>query len=152
MLERARADGGSIKLTIPMSQEVAMLWNQEVENPYQHVGAIYFSLSAPALSGVLDRVRTTIVELVAEMRAGTPTDAEAPSGAVADHAVDVVVHGRSARINVTSASASGDGARTVLATPSPPEHSRWRRVGAFVVGIATVVAAVVALAQWQGWF
>lgn len=34
----------------------------------------------------------------------------------------------------------------------PRKHSRWRRVGAFVVGIATVVAAVVAVAQWQGWF
>ena len=129
-----------------------MLWNHEAERRYQHVAAIYWSLSEPALIGVIDRVRATLVELVAEMRAGTPDDAEAPSQAIADQAVNVVVRGIGARVNVTAASASGAGAHTVSAAPSPRDHSPWRRTGAFVVGIATVIAAVVTVAQWQGWF
>jgi hypothetical protein len=121
MLDRASTDSGSIKLTIPMAQEVALLWNHESEDAFQHVNSIYFSVSAPALSGVLDRVRTTLVELVAEMRAGMPASAEAPSREVADHAVNVVVHGEGHSVNVTTAAASGSGTHQVEAQSAMSE-------------------------------
>lgn len=109
-------------------------------------------MSAVALRGVLDQIRTTLVELIAEMRAGMPETADKPSAAVADHAVNVVVHGHEARVSVNAAQASGGGTHQVTATPSAsPSRSPWRRVGALTVGIATIIGALIALAQWQGW-
>jgi len=126
MLHRAEAEDGSIKLTLPMSQDLVALMNQESDEPFQHITAFYWSLSAPALAGALDQIRTTLVELVAEMRAGTPDTAEVPSGEVADKAVNVIVHGQNARINVTSASASGSGAHQVTAEAAYVEANRMK--------------------------
>jgi AbiTii len=153
MLGQAQAAGGAIKITLQKSQDLIALMNHESNEPYQHIVAVYWSLSAPALAGVLDRVRTNLVELVAEMRAGMSDSADTPSQAVADQAVNVVVHGKGARVNVTAAKASGDGSHTVSAQQAPQVegHSRWRRIGAFVVGLATIAGVVIALAQWQGW-
>lgn len=151
MRARAEADGGHIKLTLPLSQDVASLINQEVGDPYQHITALYWSVSAVALAGVLDRVRTTLTELLAEMRAGMPTDGGVPTAALADQAVSVVVHGRGARINVTSAQAEGEGSHHVQASMASDSKHGWRRIGAFCVGAATILAALMAFAQWQGW-
>jgi hypothetical protein len=152
MREQAAAKGGHIRLSLPSSSDVAALMNDEIGDPYQQITAVYWSVSEAALSGVIDRVRTTLVELVAEMRAGMPASADAPSAAVADQAVSVVVHGRGARVNVTSAHASGSGSHEVQAAPVPEaDRSRWKTVGALVVGTATLIGALIALAEWQGW-
>ena len=96
MVQQARGEGGYLKLTIPRSQDVAAIWNHDVHqggNPYQNITAIYWNMSEVALRGVVDQVRTTLVELVAEMRAGMPDDVDNPSAAVADNAVQVAVYG-----------------------------------------------------------
>ncbi len=115
MLQGADAEGGSIKLTLPMSQDLVAIMNQESNRPLQQITALYWSLSAPAIAGALDSIRTTLVELVAEMRAGMPASSEVPSREVADQAVHVAVYGRGARVNVTSATASGSGSHQVTA-------------------------------------
>ncbi len=89
MLEQAQGEGGYLKLTLPGSQDITALMNAEAGDPFQHVTAVYWSLSAVALRGVLDQIRTALVELIAEMRAGMPETADKPSAAVADHAVNV---------------------------------------------------------------
>ena len=152
MLDQARTSGGQIKLTVPDSQSIVTLMNHEVGDPYQNITALYWSLSQPALEGVIDRVKTTLVELIAEMRAGMPENAELPSAEIADQAVNVAVYGRKARVNVHSAHASGSGTQSVSTGPSPSDHDvSWRRVGAIFVGVATVAGTLIALAQWQGW-
>lgn len=152
MLRRAKANGGAVKLTLPGAQDVARLMDHEIGEPYQNITAIYWSLSQTALDGVIDQVRTTLVELVAEMRAGMPDAAEAPSADVADQAVNVAAHGKKARVNVTSAQASGEGAHHVQASPAESEgRSLWWKVGAAAVGFATIAGVLIALAQWQGW-
>ena len=152
MLDQARTSGGQIKLTVPDSQSIVTLMNHEVGDPYQNITALYWSLSQPALEGVIDRVKTTLVELIAEMRAGMPENAELPSAEIADQAVNVAVYGRKARVNVHSAQASGSGTHSVSTGPSPSDHDvSWRRVGAIFVGVATVAGTLIALAQWQGW-
>jgi hypothetical protein len=115
MHQRAEAEGGSLNMTIPSSQDLVTLMNQESDEPFQSFTNLYWVLGASALTGVLDRIRTTLVELVAEMRAGMPASAETPSTEVADHAVHVVVHGKDAQVNVTAASASGSGSHAVSA-------------------------------------
>ncbi len=118
MLQGAEAEGGSIKLSMTMSQDLVAVMNQENGQPLARITALYWSLSAPAIVGVLDHVRTTLVELVAEMRAGMPKAAEVPSREVVDQAVHVVVYGEGARVNVTSASATGSGSHEVKAEGS----------------------------------
>jgi hypothetical protein len=116
MLQRAEADDdGCIKLSLPMGQDLVALMNSERQQPLARITAVYWSLSAPALAGVLDRIRTTLVELVAEMRAGMPESAETPSPEVADQAVNVVIHGRGHNVNVTTVAASGSGSHEVNA-------------------------------------
>ncbi|CAN0484515.1 unnamed protein product, partial [Phaeothamnion confervicola] len=83
MLRQADNGGGTLKMTLPGAQDLARLWDREVGDPYQHVTAIYWSLSRSAIAGVIDQVRTTLVELAAEMRAGMPPQANTPSGTVA---------------------------------------------------------------------
>ena len=49
------------------------MMNYESGNdPYNRVTAVYWSVSQVTLEGVLDQVRTTLVGLVAEMRAAIP--------------------------------------------------------------------------------
>jgi hypothetical protein len=151
MLRRANAGGGAVNLTLPGAQDVARLMDHEINEPYQKITAVYWSLSQTALEGVIDQVRTSLVELVAEMRAGMPDAAEAPSAEVANQAVNVAVHGNKTRVNVTSAQASGEGGHQVQAVSSEPEgRSLWWKLGAAAVGLATIAGALVALAQWQG--
>ena len=138
-------------MTLPRSQDVVALMNHEIGEPYQQITAVYWSVSVVALQGVIDRVKRTLVELIAEMRAATPhAAAKRRSAAVADQAVSLVVHGRGARINV--AQASGGGSHEVTSGAAPSEDGfPWRKIGAAAVGLATIAAAMIALAEWQGW-
>ena len=165
MVQQARGEGGYLKLTIPRSQDVAAIWNHDVHqggNPYQNITAIYWNMSEVALRGVVDQVRTTLVELVAEMRAGMPDDVDNPSAAVADNAVQVAVYGDKARVNVTAA--TGDGAQVqntaqsagsnggaAVHHTSSEKMSLWRKIGGGIVGVAVVATALITLALWQGW-
>jgi hypothetical protein len=124
MWQQAKAESGSIKLTVPHVQDLVAMMNQESNQPFQHFVSLYWVLSAPALSGVLDRIRTILVELVAEMRAEMPSPDETPSREVADRAVNVVVHGQNARVNVTTATATGSGAHEVKALGAFVDSSR----------------------------
>jgi hypothetical protein len=151
LVDEARANGGHIRMSPPGAAMIARMMDREIGEPYQNITAVYWSVSTPALQGVLDQVRTTLVELMAEMEAGTEHDDEAPSAAVADQAVNVVIHGKGARVNVTSAQASGDAAQATANPDTAEKRSIPRLIGAIVVGIATVAAAVIALLQWQGW-
>lgn len=155
MIERAkREEGGEIKLTLPGGQDIVRMMNYEMQQRgerYDRITAIYWSLSHISLEGVIDQIRTRLVELVAEMRAAMPDEADVPSSAVADNAVSIVVHGGRPRVNVTAAQASGEGSHSVTAGPPSEEGGRWKKVGGFIVGVAIVVGTIVAIAAWQGW-
>lgn len=141
----AERDNG-VKMSLPGALMLGRLMDQQSGNPFQHITALYWSLSSSAIAGVLDQIRTTLVELVAEMRAGVGDD-EIPSADLADQAVHVAVHGDRARVTVTSAQAAS-GSTATAGEGSPPARgfwTIWRTVGAFVVGVATVAAA------WFGW-
>ena len=152
LLAQARANGGSVKLSIPQGADVALYMDSQVGDPFQKILAIYWVLSESAMCGVLDRVRTTLAELVAEMRAGMPDSDDTPSAAVADHAVNVAVHGKRSRVTVTAARASGPGGHEVQAGGGADEGgSPWHRIGAALVGVATIIGVIIAFAHWQGW-
>jgi hypothetical protein len=92
------------------------------------------------------------------MRAILPAESETPSHEVADAAVNVVVRGnKRTKVQViTSESASGNS--KVVASQgknsADDDGGFWTRaklVGAATVGLATVAATVVGIAQWQQW-
>jgi hypothetical protein len=142
----------TIKLQPPGASDLVRIMNSESENPYQHIVSLYWSVSGVAVRGVLDHIRTALTQLVAEVRSSmSPTDT-LPSADAADQAVSVVVTGRRARVNVASVQASGRATATMTTEAGPAEESgfwtRARRIGAFVVGLAGVIAAVLAVAEF----
>jgi hypothetical protein len=102
---------------------------------------------------VLDQVRTSLVELTAELVASMAEDEDTPTPAAAAQALNVVVPGRKARVNVSAAQAAGSGSHEVTAAqvPASGNQLRWKTIGGFVTGAAILVGTLVAIAAWQGW-
>lgn len=61
-------------------------------------------------TAIIDTVRTTLVELVAEMRAGTPPGAVLPSHDVAEQAVDIAINGNLSRVLINQVAPHANGA------------------------------------------
>jgi hypothetical protein len=112
-----------------------------------HITSLYWSVSTIALEGVLDQIRTRLAELIAELRSGTPRGQMVPTPALAANAVNVVINGNRNRVNVAQATDGG----SVAPTPEDTPGGFWttaRLVGAAVVGLATIVATVVAVLEY----
>jgi hypothetical protein len=147
LLDLARKEEGHVKLTLPGSQDVAALMNHAAGQPGQHINRVYWTVSEAAIYGVIDQVRTTLVELMAEITAATPEKAEEPSAKVADQAVNFVVKGIGARVNVNTAQTT-DGSTQLVgeATPVAGHAWSWRVIGAAAVGVATIIGVIL---QWK---
>lgn len=150
MARQAERGDGALKLALPGGQDIVVLMNSESVDQFSRVERIYWSVSSVTLAGIVEQIRNRLVELVAELRAGTPS-ADLPSPEIADQAVHVVVYGKGNRINIASAPSTGDGTNEAQLTPSPDRMSLPKRVGACAVGVATIAGALFGLAQWQGW-
>lgn len=147
MIRQAEAKDGFVRLGMPGGAELARMMTHELGNPYRGVSRIYRSVAAASLRGVVDAVRTALAELVGELRAGMPEDAQVPSTELADQALQVAVHGSKNRISVSAAQASGESTAAV-APQEPEKRGFWttsRRTGALIVGLATVAGAVAAI-------
>jgi hypothetical protein len=150
---------GTVKLSPPNPQDLVALINHNLyqqEDPHwralrmpqtQVVERVYWQVNVSHFVAVLDTIRTTLVELVAEMRAGTPAGKALPSAAVADQAFSVAVRGNRNRVIIQQpgpgASAAATASRgTVSAGNYAEPESFWRRWMWWIIGIATVVGAV----------
>jgi hypothetical protein len=145
---RQSEDEGFLRLTPPGSAELARMMTYERRSQGMFIEAVYWKVNTAALQGVVEDVRTTLAELVAELRASLEDEDGTPSAQLANQAVQVAVHGSKSRVVVTNAQAS-DGSSAVAAPPEPePEQSglwtTWRRIGAAAVGLATIAGAVAA--------
>jgi hypothetical protein len=139
-----------IRLCPPRASDLARYMNASGGRPDQHIISLYWAVSPATVQGVLDRIRTALTQLVAELRANMAgAEEEIPSTEAANQALNVVVTGRRSRVSVTAAQASGSSTATTSPGQEPPGRfwTRWRKLGAFAAGLATVVAAVVAVAQ-----
>jgi hypothetical protein len=143
-----------IKISPPRAADLARLMNAKTGS-YQHIISIYWSVAPPVMRGVVDQIRTALTQLVAELRANMNETDEIPSAEAASQAVNVVVTGKRSQVKVTTAQASGSDAVSVAhadeaETEGPPESGFWsrsRKLGAFLVGLATIAGAVVAIVQ-----
>lgn len=143
-----RAEGKSVvRLSPPGAAEVVALMNHDVAqgDPWrnQHIDRIYWNVSLSAFVRILDIVRTTLVELVAEMRAGTPPGARLPSHQIAERAFDVAIRGD--RNRVVQHIYIGDGGTVTSSVGGAQEaapESRSRRVLWWVTGIVALAGGV----------
>lgn len=151
MLQRAKSDG-SVHLSL--SADAARIFNQEVQRPFQRVTDIYWAVSVGTLAGVVDQVRTTLAELVAEIRAGLPAGQEVPSAELTRQALNVAVTGFGARVTLNNAQSSSGSQSSISIDESQAGAedrrfwTRSRRIGGLMVGLATVAATVLAALQW----
>jgi hypothetical protein len=129
MARQAAEKDGHLKLSLPGAQELVMLMNSEGKTPLAHITALYWTTSRSAMEGAIDQIRTSLVELVAEMRAGTPAGSDdLPSSTVAAEALNIVIQGERNSININAAAASGSGAHTVTAQArfeAPGVEAAW---------------------------
>jgi hypothetical protein len=93
LAELADSADSSFQLSRPGFAEIAAVWSGRMPM-FQKVDNIYFRVSRSAIAGIVDIVRTTLVELVADITAGLPVD-ELPSRSTVDTAVSVNVYGGS---------------------------------------------------------
>jgi hypothetical protein len=105
---------------------------------------IYWSVNMAPIARILDVVRTTLVELVAEMRAGTPVGQDTPPREVAEQAVGVAIHGKRNRVVINQVGPSGTAAAAVgkVSVGEVKPETPQRKMMWWLVGAATIVAAV----------
>jgi len=137
----AMAKRSSINLMPERASDIVLLMNEEAGDPFQQILSIYWSVAPAALEGLVDQVRTALVQLVAELRASMSDADELPSAEAANQAVTLVMTGKRAQANVTTAQASSGSNATVNA-PQQPEESGWWTRGRKIVAAVGVVATV----------
>lgn len=148
LLSAARSKGESgIRLGVPGGPELVAIINSELD-PSRHVDRIFWSVSLSPIARILDVVRTTLVELVAEMRAGTPSGTGLPSRETAEQAVDIAINGKRNRVVINQVGPGGQAAGAAggaAAIGIGEAETRARRLMWWVVGVAAVVTAVAAV-------
>lgn len=146
------AGEGVVKISPPGMTGMVALANHRAAQDGQAITSLYWTISPAAIAAVVDRVRTQLTALTAELRSMTPAGQAVPSSASADRAIQVVIHGdQRGPISIQQ------GIRNTVGIPTPAASMR-KRVVAFLraswgwlVGLATLLGLYVATATWQGW-
>lgn len=153
LVRNAERDAKStVKMIPPGGAGLVMLMNHEAQ-PGNAVMALYWDVSVARLIGVLDQIRTTLIQLVSEMRATMGEDETVPSSESAEQAVNVVFHkGKRHQVNVITAQASSGSA--VASAPSAEHKESWwtKAITIWtVIGVlVAIVAAYIAYRAWHG--
>jgi hypothetical protein len=164
IIESNRRDNESfLRLGVPGGENLVALMNHRIAEeeretlgfaipgvgPSRMIERIYWSLPISVLVTIIDVVRTTLVELVTEMRAGMPKGAEIPSEEVTEQAVEVAIKGNRNRVTVVNQAGAGIEAAVATGgttnTGGGPPEPRSRRVMWWIVGIAGIAGAVAAI-------
>lgn len=113
------------------------------------MSSVYWAVSTSAVTGILDQVRTRMAQMLGELRAITPPGASLPTPAEASRAVNIVIHGKNNRVNVANATGGGVASTGEGGEPEGQFWTTGRRIGALVVGVATIAATVIGWLQLQ---
>ena len=139
MANSAEQKGESIKLLLPGAADLLLYMNSS-GNYGMQLERLYWQVMPTPIRGVVERVRTDIVGLVAEMRSGMARGQDLPSPDVAAQAFSVIVNGTGNRVVMKNVRQESDS--------SPLEEStghRMLKVMAWLAGIAAAMATVVIL-------
>lgn len=66
------AGRGDVSFTSAGLAYAQMIWNQELESPFQQIVGMSFTVSGSTIAGVLGQIRTQLVDLIADLTANTP--------------------------------------------------------------------------------
>jgi AbiTii len=139
--------GKPIQIALPMAADLAQIMDSDVGDPFQHITGLYWAVSKASVEGVLDRIRTKLAELVAELSATMPATQDAPSAEQASAAVTFLVTGRRSKVSFSNAQATGNGNATSMQAAAEDNEPGWwtlgRKVGAFVVGCCVIAGVVI---------
>lgn len=140
-------DSKPIQMALPMAADLARVMDSEIGEPFQHITGLYWAIGKAAVEGVLDRIRTKLAELIAELSAAMPATQESPTPEQAAAAVTFLVTGKRSKVSFSNAQATGGGnATSRQSAPKDSEPGWWtlgRKVGAFVVGCCVIAGAVI---------
>ena len=142
------------RFTMQNSPMIVRLMNSENQHSFQQVHELYWEVSIPAVRGVVGNVRTSLAELVGELRANLPAGENTPTREAADQAVELIVTGKRHNITVTQALVSDRSTSEVsVREPDDADASWWTRLRkrGVVIGLSTMIAAIVATFTWFGW-
>lgn len=140
------SDDRMVKLQPPGAADLVSYMNG-TRQMNGRITSLYWSVSTIALDGVLDQIRTRLAELIAELRSGIPQGQLLPTPTQAANAVNIVINGRGNRVSIAQATDGG----SITAQPEKEIPRFWttaRLIGATVVGLATVLATVLAVLQF----
>ncbi|WP_433609506.1 hypothetical protein ACQP2P_38510 [Dactylosporangium sp. CA-139114] len=145
-------DKGYINLSLPGGTLTAGLLSEAVRDQFIQVMDAYWSVTTGTIQGCLDQIRTTLTEFTTEMSIAAPGPDGIPPAEAASQALTLAVTGRGHRITVNAPHASEGSSSTVGGEGTEQSHfwTKPRAIGAFVVGLATVIATAIALAQFVG--
>lgn len=154
LLASARNRGEEVvRLGPPGGEELVALINNDLAKadrsmfPATSLERIYWSVNLAPIASIIDVVRTTLVELVAEMRAGTRSGEALPSREIAEQAVDIAINGKRNRVVINQVGAGGQAAAAAGGAASAGREAEppSRRVMWWVVGVAAIVTAIAAV-------
>jgi hypothetical protein len=144
-----RKESGVVRLTPGMGSDLVAYMNSISDNPFQHIERLYWAVNVAALEGLLDRIRTSLTGLIAELRMTLPGHDGVPTAAAADQAVAVIVHGKRNRVVVTTDSPHS---ATSIGSPDVADSPVWWRgakgMWALVIGAATIAGGIFTYLQW----
>jgi hypothetical protein len=140
----ARAE--PIQIAVPGGDIIGATLARTAGDPTLQIYAVYWAIDHVTVAGVLDRVRTSLAELISELIVVTPPSDDPTSEQVA-HAVNIVIHGGNPRFTVAAAQSSTGGYASLSSGEGSQDGwwNRSRQLGALIVGLATVVSAVAAV-------
>jgi hypothetical protein len=147
-LARRCEPGDVVKLAPPGAMDLVTLMNAKRRDA--QIERLYWGVSPVVLWGLVDRVRTTLTAMTAEIRAELPESGGVISPAMADNALSVAVTGKRNKVTVTAP----QGANQISSAPEEPRRW-WRTAGAVIAGVVGLLVAMAgglfALMQAQGW-
>ncbi|RPK23513.1 hypothetical protein EES37_37800 [Streptomyces sp. ADI91-18] len=115
--------GEALKLALPGAAELRTLMSAQYRQQGISIEALYWSIDASALHGVVDQVRTRLTQFVAELRSAMPAGARVPSPEQVHRAVQSIsiVTGDNSPVTITApvAYAESGGTADARATPEP---------------------------------
>lgn len=146
LISLARSSKGSLQFAPPLAGDLLLWMNSQAEYG-TGIQSIYWQVHRSAIEGVVEVVRTRLIGLIAEMRAGLEPQQEIPSTELAEQAVNVVIYGEGNRVSIAQGMTH---ANVAVDERRGEEMSRGRKAFLTVVGLAGIAGAVFAGIQVWG--
>ncbi|MFC8765984.1 hypothetical protein ACFUAG_35480 [Streptomyces sp. NPDC057193] len=144
-----RHPGQTVQLAPALAAEVAVFMSQ---NSSRHVLRLYWAVHPSAMEGVLDQIRTRLVQLVGELRAAMPRGQQDPTPDQVAQALQSIniVTGDNSSVAVTApvAVAHRRGSARAVIGGTAQRTFPWRLVAWTALAVLVTAAAVTAWFAW----